>query len=94
MGDIFIISLVFIVDVNYFQINYAVSTNRSQRQWVDLGIYPEACMTLPETCGAAGGAVSMWLKIIDCEQDGAMLSTRDAETRIGFHAICTRGGIR
>ena len=32
-----------------------------RNQWVDLGIHTEACMTRPETCGAAGGAISMWV---------------------------------
>ena len=34
--------------------------------WIDLGIHIEACMTDPETCGEAGGAISLWLRVIDC----------------------------
>ena len=33
------------------------------RQWVDLGIRTEACVTRPDTCGAAGGAISKWLRV-------------------------------
>ena len=35
-------------------------------QWIDLGVHTEACMTLPETCGAAGGAISLWFRVYDC----------------------------
>ena len=53
----------------------AVSTNISRSQWVDLGIHPEACMTLPETCGASGGAVSFWMKLVDCHDFGGIISS-------------------
>ena len=32
-------------------------------------------MTNPETCGAAGGAISMWVKVFDCESYGSIIST-------------------
>ena len=48
------------------QVNSAWILNLTKSQWVDLGIHTEACMTRPETCGAAGGAFSMWVKVIDC----------------------------
>ena len=44
-------------------------TDHSQRQWIDLGVHPEACMTRPETCGAAGGAVSFWVMLVDTDYD-------------------------
>ena len=40
--------------------------DRTPRQWVDLGIHTEACMTRPETCGGAGGAISLWVNVIHC----------------------------
>ena len=82
---------VFVVDIKYFQFNYAVSTNSSQRQWVDLGIHTEACMTRPETCGAAGGAISVWLKINDCGDGGGggVFSTIDGPVRGGIQAHCS-----
>ena len=46
------------------KINSAVSTNRTRNQWVDLGVHTEACMTRPETCGAAGGAISVWINVV------------------------------
>ena len=32
-------------------------------------------MTRPETCGAAGGALSLWFKINDCGSGGGVVST-------------------
>ena len=49
-----------------FQNRYSVKVDRTKSQWIDLGIQTKACMTRPETCGAAGGAVSVWVNIIDC----------------------------
>ena len=58
----------FCTDYTHFsyQVNCALSLNRSRSQWVDLGIHTEACMTRPQTCGAAGGAISVWINIADC----------------------------
>ena len=43
--------------------NKAISLNQDRKQWVDLGIHPEACITIPESCGAAGGSLTFWTKI-------------------------------
>ena len=45
---------------NNDQVNSALALDHTQRQWVDLGIHTEACMTRPDTCGSAGGAISLW----------------------------------
>ena len=49
----------------FWQVNCALSLNRTRNQWVDLGIHTETCITRPETCGAAGGAISLWINVID-----------------------------
>ena len=41
----------------------AVSLDHTRRQWVDLGVLVEACITRPETCGVAGAAVALWMRI-------------------------------
>ena len=56
------------------KVNAALSLNHTRSQWVDLGIHTEACMTRPETCGAAGGAISVWLKVIACPFGGIISS--------------------
>ena len=33
-------------------------------------------MTRPETCGAAGGAISLWVNLIDCPDWAGILSSR------------------
>ena len=42
-----------------------MSTDRNRKQFVDLGSHPEAYMTRG-TCGDTGGAVSFWVKIVNC----------------------------
>ena len=37
-------------------------------------------MTCPETLGAAGGAISPWLKVIDCLSDGGIVSSHQSGT--------------
>ena len=32
-------------------------------------------MTNPDTCDAKGGAISMWVKVFDCEDYGSIVST-------------------
>ena len=43
--------------------NNAISTDSTQRQWVNLGNLSIACLTIPGTCGSADGALSAWIKI-------------------------------
>ena len=31
-------------------------------------------MALPETCGTAGGAISLWVNVIDCPRGGIISS--------------------
>ena len=46
-----------------FQVKSAISLDRTRKQWVDLGVLKEACITRPETCGAAGGAITLWIRV-------------------------------
>ena len=47
----------------------------SHSQWVDLGIHTDVCMTRPETCGAAGGAISLWMKPTDPSGTNGIISS-------------------
>ena len=47
------------------QVNKAWSLDETRSQWVDLGVHNEACLAQPETCGAAGSAIRLWVKVID-----------------------------
>ena len=75
-----------------FKINSAVSTNISLNQWIDLGIHTEACMTRPETCGAAGGAFSVWLRLVDCPHGAGIITTIDDLNKTGFRLWCKDTG--
>ena len=84
---------------NIFQINGAVQTNASEFQWINLGIHTEACMTRPETCGAAGGAISLWFRVIDCSissiDSGAVVSTlTDSLETTGIAVECSATNTR
>ena len=48
---------------NLSQVNKAISTDNAQRQWVSLGNLSVACLTKAQTCGSAGGALSVWIKL-------------------------------
>ena len=45
--------------------NSALTLDHTSDQWIDLGIHTEASMTRPETCGAAGGTISVWVNVDD-----------------------------
>ena len=81
-----------------FQVNNALITDRSRSQWIDLGVHTEACMTCPETCGATGGAVSFWVKLVatDCNDiNGIISSYTFGQTRsTGFTMSCFLGSVR
>ena len=62
---------------------------KKQKQWVDFGIHTEACMTRPETCGAAGGAISVWINILDgLGNKEGILSSLVKEWTTGSRIVC------
>ena len=77
--------------------NSALTLDRTKSQWVDLGIHTEACMTRPETCGAAGGSISVWVNVIVFNWGGIISSfgsstglrigCRSSEIRYGCHLL-------
>ena len=76
--------------------NYAVSTDRSLSQWIDLGIHLEVCMTQPNTCGENDGAIALWVNVIDCpngEKCGIITSIQDGKS-LGFQIRCSGENIR
>ena len=59
----------------FSQVICALILNHTKNQWIDLGIHTEVCMTRPEICGAAGGAISLWLKLFDSPSSGGIISS-------------------
>ena len=51
-------------------------------------------MTRPETCGAAGGAFSLWLRVIDCGNWRVGVMSSLADETSGLQISCDRGAIR
>ena len=70
--------------------------NKSKSQWIDLGFYPEVCVTQRHGCGVLGVAVSLWLRLIEC--GGGILTTRSAISNLpkvpmyptGLNIYCIR----
>ena len=64
------------------QVNSALTLNHTRRKWIDLGIHTEVCITHPETCGAAGGAISLWVNIAEgLTSTPEIVSSRSQQTR-------------
>ena len=66
----------------------AVSTDASRGRLIDLDIHTEACITTM-TCGAGGGAVSLWAKVTTCSTEG-IITTTPHDIRTGFVVACDR----
>ena len=50
-------------------------------------------MTRPETCGAAGGALRIWFRVIECENSGSIVSTYSGRTT-GSGILCFGSTLR
>ena len=60
--------------------------------WVDLGNIEEACMTRPETCSAAGGAVALWVHAAATSKSNiGIVSSEVSQGATGF-SILRYGG--
>ena len=77
-----------------YQVKYGLSFNHTKSQWVDLGINTEACMTRPETCGVAGGAISVWINVIDCAPLDGIVSSYQGVGTTGIRIYCHYQNIR
>ena len=80
---------------NCFQVNSAVGVDRNLSQWIDLDIHTEACMTQPDTCDKAGGAVSFWIKVVNCpSRSCGIITTLQGGRFHGFLIRIFEGTIR
>ena len=60
-------------------------------------------MTQPDTCGEAGGAISLWYRVISCPLDSGtdnqfsgsvgrgIITSIESLNSTGFHIYCRRG---
>ena len=62
--------------------------SRGRHDWIDFGHHPDACVTKPETCGAAGGAISFWFKNVECPYPAGILNSLTGKTT-GFDFYST-----
>ena len=61
-------------------------------QYVDLGHLPDACMANPSSCDENGGSVSLWVKLLDCDNGGII--TSDVQRENGFKVYCKQDKIK
>ena len=80
-------------EILFSQDNYALTLDRTRSQWVDFGNHTEACVTRPETCGTAGGAISLWVKVIVCPLSWCGIITSRDSVRSGSAITCNPGYI-
>ena len=85
-------SLIINLNPTKFQVNDGVSTNLAREDWINLGIHLEVCLTHPESCGAAGGAISLWFRLNGYSIAGAIVTTT-YNTSAGYHIVCDYRGI-
>ena len=71
----------------YYQVNKALTLDATKQQWIDLGINTDVCMTRPDTCGAAGGAISLWLNVNDCPFGGIVSSDFHPSTTSAIYCL-------
>ena len=62
----------------------------SRRQWIDLGIHDDVCMPRPHTCGAEGGSISLWMRVIRCPDIGGILTSISQSNSGRFVVFCAR----
>ena len=86
--------LTFGISLIYYQVNCAWTLDRTKSEWIDLGIHTDIFMTRPDTCDAAGGAISLWVKVIDCATSSGIVSSVNAPFHTDSAIICENQHIR
>ena len=71
-----------------FQVNTAIKTEKGNRQWASLGDLTDSSCMATGSCGAAGGAISCWVKVNYCPGDGGIVSSFDSSG--SFSALSCR----
>ena len=61
-----------------------IRLDASRRQWIDLGIHLEACLTQPDTCGGDGGALGFWVRVDAPGRLPGIISSKKTEFARGF----------
>ena len=82
--------LIFVTKCYLFQVGNSVKTTDSFSQYVDLGDLSAACITIPETCGPEGAAISFWFKLGSCGVNTGLISsaTNGGTYETGFSVSC------
>ena len=76
--------VIYINAMKCFQRGQAVKLDADDREWIDLGRHPEACLTQPDTCGKSGGALSMWIKVARDYSGGIITTKQNKGSYRGF----------
>ena len=82
------------LNIKIFQLNKAVRTDLSKKQWLNMvNISALACFVIPQSCGSAGGALSVWMKIEECPDETGVVSSLISEFSEGFLMACDNGAL-
>ena len=82
------------LSIIWLTVNKAVRTNLSKKHWVNMGnISALACFVIPDSCGSAGGALSLWMKIEECPDETGVMSSLISEFSEGFLIACDNGAL-
>ena len=72
----------------FFQTSRTVKTDMTLTQSLELGNLSIACITIPESCGTQGGTVGVWVKVIDCQHQGGIITSLHYP-QTSFSILCT-----
>ena len=70
------------------KVGLAIATDKPNERWVDLGSQIEACITVPDSCGAVGSAISVWLRVLDCTEGNTIMSSLTYYNSTGVSIFC------
>ena len=80
---------------NTIQAGNAISLDRAQKQWVDLGdVSGYSCFSRPETCGPDGASLTAWINILDCPVGCGFLGFADNDDTTGLKIECRSNRIK
>ena len=67
-----------------------MTLDADDRQWIELGIHREACLTRPDTCGIRkGGALSMWIQLQSADRGGIITTQNENSGNVGGFTVNT-----
>ena len=77
-----------------WQVCKGLQLDRTRQQYVDLGHLTVACIANPSSCGDNGASLTLWVKLVDCPNNGGIITSDWDPYRNGFKVFCTEDAIK